>query len=791
MKHEAKDPFTCQLEREQAIFDNARFYVSSGSHTGKYSSPLRGLVELVFEPLVKAFEAQELRGRNQELKWIFEESCPERMSFITAKVVLDYLASHEGDSAPYTPVCVVLGRTVRDDMRMRRIKALGLHKPFTGKLAKYKERGREYVREVMALSGVQEVLDDPFGDGLCLKLGKYLVGRLIEETGAVVSFRMAVSGKTRRRLRLSDEVEKFLSATGVEDALASASLPPMLVPPLSWTNESDGGYLLYRRSVVTREHAKGHYDNTGPLPPKVADTLNKLQQVPWTVNREVFGVAQKFMSEYGFLPGADTAEVPAMPTPDDLNEEERASMAEYRREVNVENRIRRKLRATLSRIMSVGREVLGRDAIYFPWMIDWRGRFYPMSSDFHVQGCDVARGCLQFAESCKVTEEGVDALAHHAANAYGLSSSSIADRERFISENWADIERSIENPMKEEFWQQASDPFTFLAAVRELAAADGNPNYESNASVEIDGSNNAIQWLSVLSGSEPLAVSTNVLPSPDGPKDLYALAGAVVLQDLIDDRMGNNPVDKEMAKYILAPLGLSATESITADEVAADRTLRKFMKSPTMTSCYGATEYGIFRQMVSGGYLDAVPLEVSKAKVGFWLARRITELLDEILSKPMLLMGWMRGVAKGLAEHDQTLEWTSPMGWRVDHTYAKFRAARLNTVAGSRSRRNYGKKIDKVRQVRSIVPNFIHSLDASHVAAVVTEFDGPLGGIHDCFLCRPKDTESLHGLVRDRFVAIVKTDPLQSWAEQVSPGTITPFDPLDVSDTINSRYFFS
>jgi len=65
-------------------------------------------------------------------------------------------------------------------------------------------------------------------------------------------------------------------------------------------------------------------------------------------------------------------------------------------------------------------------------------------------------------------------------------------------------------------------------------------------------------------------------------------------------------------------------------------------------------------------------------------------------------------------------------------------------------------KIDKVKMLRSFMPNFIHSLDASNVHLLIKDLSAtvkiPFYIIHDCFASTPNNIELLESKVKRAFI---------------------------------------
>jgi DNA-directed RNA polymerase len=66
--------------------------------------------------------------------------------------------------------------------------------------------------------------------------------------------------------------------------------------------------------------------------------------------------------------------------------------------------------------------------------------------------------------------------------------------------------------------------------------------------------------------------------------------------------------------------------------------------------------------------------------------------------------------------------------------------------------------INKTKQVNSLIPNFIHSMDASHIVMLIEKLNNKYNldiiTVHDCFGVHANYTELLSFLVKESFISI-------------------------------------
>ena len=157
------------------------------------------------------------------------------------------------------------------------------------------------------------------------------------------------------------------------------------------------------------------------------------------------------------------------------------------------------------------------------------------------------------------------------------------------------------------------------------------------------------------------------------------------------------------------------------------------------------------------------------------------------------------------------MEWVTPTGFPVRY-YAyhqskyKFLATIPGYTGGAAAQAGRIKHVVLVdRNVpdggafqAGISPNFIHSMDAAHMAGVIWNWDDPFGAIHDSYSALACDVDRLAKLTREVFVDIYNNDDsYELVADMILKGTQRlDFDTpevgqLEVSDVLTSRYFFS
>ena len=95
-----------------------------------------------------------------------------------------------------------------------------------------------------------------------------------------------------------------------------------------------------------------------------------------------------------------------------------------------------------------------------------------------------------------------------------------------------------------------------------------------------------------------------------------------------------------------------------------------------------------------------------------------------------------------------------------------------------------------------ISPNFVHSLDASHMALIIDDWHGEFGAVHDSFSTHACDVEELLVKTKQHFMDIYEVDNFFDYIrEQLTNNTDDVEQPslgsLDITEVYDSDYFFA
>ena len=297
---------------------------------------------------------------------------------------------------------------------------------------------------------------------------------------------------------------------------------------------------------------------------------------------------------------------------------------------------------------------IGDRPFWLGYSCDRRGRIYPLAH-LNYSREDHSRAMFRFRDGQPLGAGGLYWLQIHCANCggfEGVDKGSYQDRVDWVNDNRKFIQDVAIDPDRRTFgdWTEAENKFGFLAACRELSTAlSGHPEeYISNLPVALDCTASGLQHLAMLS------------------RDI----GAGRRVNLTDDR--RHDIYTEVAERVRSLLGATDHEHAKWWREQFDRldhNVRKLVKRPVMTLCYGVTDGGMTLQ-IAEAYKDLVGGEYPKGALGY-LAGKVQDACDELLRGPTQVMKYISALAEHRKASGSFLEWTSPLGLPVVNRYYK------------------------------------------------------------------------------------------------------------------------
>ncbi|GLU10880.1 hypothetical protein SLE2022_276580 [Rubroshorea leprosula] len=571
---------------------------------------------------------------------------------------------------------------------------------------------------------------------------------------------------------------------------------PMLVPPVKWTGYDKGAHFFLPSYVMRTHGAKQQREAVKRTPRKqlepVFEALDTLGITKWRINKRVLNIVDRIWSSGGRL--ADLVDRSDVHLPEKPDTEDEAMLRKWKWKVKSakkENRERHSQRCDTELKLAVARKMKDEEGFYYPHNLDFRGRAYPMHPYLNHLGSDLCRGILEFADGRPLGKLGLHWLKIHLANLYagGVDKLSHEGRVAFAENHLDDIFDSADKPLEgKRWWLKAEDPFQCLAVCIDLAEAlrSSSPEtYVSHIPVHQDGSCNGLQHYAAL-GRDKLGAAAVNLVAGEKPADVYSGIAARVLNIMRRDAL------KDPTFF---PDALHA-------KVLINQVDRKLVKQTVMTSVYGVTYVGardqIKRRLKERGVITD---DTALFGASCYAAKTTLTALGEMFQAARGIMNWLGECAKIIASENEPVRWITPLGLPVVQPYRQLGRHLIKTSLQVLTLQRETEKIMVKRQRTAFPPNFVHSLDGSHMmmtAVACNEAGLTFAGVHDSYWTHASDVDKLNRILREKFVELYETPILENLLEGFEKSFPTlSFPPLpergdfDLRDVLESPYFFN
>jgi DNA-directed RNA polymerase len=257
--------------------------------------------------------------------------------------------------------------------------------------------------------------------------------------------------------------------------------------------------------------------------------------------------------------------------------------------------------------------------------------------------------------------------------------------------------------------------------------------------------------------------------------------------------------DAERNRAILAQIA-SRSEGVLA---------RKTVKQTVMTICYGVTQIGASDQVAKQLNELSVSKQLSASQMAVlssYLARLTLSSIDTVFCKAMEIKRWFDKVSMELNKHKIPINWISPSGVVCRQPYRKQSVTSIRTPLQKitlSNEANYDQApVSAPKQRMGFPPNFIHSLDASHMMLTALECEKSgitFASVHDSYWTHAADVDTMNTHIRQEFYKMYDQPILEKlryalvFSMGVDGDKIPPLPQqgdLDLKCVLNSPYFF-
>ncbi|XP_076247512.1 mitochondrial RNA polymerase isoform X2 [Calliopsis andreniformis] len=477
-------------------------------------------------------------------------------------------------------------------------------------------------------------------------------------------------------------------------------LIPSCSPPCPWTSIYTGGYVLTNTDFMRLpNHSNMSWQKLKDTPTEelspVFDSLNQLSSIPWTVNVPILDIVIEIFQNGGSEELHVPQSISILPPPPPINKD--ATPAEKQKAAVAMTKYRRK------------------------------------KYDMHSIWCDTLYR-LSLANHAKpLGAQGLDWLKLHVINLTNLKKkASIEERLAYANENLENMLDSAAKPLTGKmWWMKSEEPWQTLAGCMEIANALKAPNveeYESRFPIHQDGSCNGLQHYAALGRDQIGAESVNLYPS-DVPQDVYAAVANIIEKERQIDAKNNIEIAKILDGVIK----------------------RKVIKQTVMTTVYGVTKYGAKLQIMK--QLHVLPEFPQKYvwQAGGYLADKTFHTLRSMFESARQIQDWLTTCARIISKNcNSNVEWITPLGLPIVQPYLKGKTSNSN-------KEDTQLKPDGLKQKNAFAPNFIHSLDSTHMmltSLYCREAGITFVSVHDCFWTHACSVDIMNQICREQFIAL-------------------------------------
>jgi DNA-directed RNA polymerase len=633
------------------------------------------------------------------------------------------------------------------------------------------------------------------------KLGTYLVGALSALGLLEISepVRLGRGMQSSRYAALTEETQRAITSCNKYLAAYGPVYGGLTSPPLPWVAHNQGGYRtaamrLANPTAVRHRLGDGEVFKAG-LSQALLGTLNAQQDTGWLVNPRILEVCRnpkiitaeivrEYVAERLIKPPELVAAAAEGLTYRALPEDLKALAREWKRDATkwAESRALalRSINKFQAAMLAAGSAV---GPVYFCYFFDSRGRSYPLAGGLSPQGTDLQRGLLMFSECCGLnTQEARDWFMITGANHFGFDKAPLAQRVEWVKDNHELIMECAQDYAGCRGWQGADSPLQFLAWCFEYAAWVADPaGFKSHLPCAQDGTCNGLQHLSAMFRDSVGGALTNLRCSGTRGDAYTAIAKGVATR-------------------------LQSVDGVYATWWNLHGVPRTAVKKTVMTLSYGVTKTAATKYVVDD-YInemgDKAPSHMEQHNYARVLVDEAWKEFDVQLPAAQQALAWLSKVGAYLAKTtpgDQPVRWRTPSGFPALQKYPRVRVTRVITKLYSRTTLSMQVEVDKVntsKHTQAFAPNFVHSMDAAHMHAVVqnlyTHGVTSFSMTHDSFAVLPDRAGDLYRAIRKEFVNLYTNfDPVKALLHDY-PGLPSPpsVGNLDLHGVLNNEFFFS
>ena len=444
---------------------------------------------------------------------------------------------------------------------------------------------------------------------------------------------------------------------------------------------------------------------------------------------------------------------------------------------------------------------------------DYRGRVYYTEPFLNFQGSDIAKGLFEFSEGKAMTVSGFDWLCIHTACSYNQSYDikeiplwTTSDYKEHLEEEGL-LTISVDKMTLEDrklwtlnnldwikslatsstFRVEAEKPISFLSCCLDVkgycdASEEGKP-YISRLPIPVDGSNNGWQHLAAISKDKQAGELVSIVPNSI-QKDFYVKVAKRLIERMPEWFESRNIPMKAIRKGIA--------------------------KRGSMTRAYSAGQKKIAANMYYDCKVEGYDKKYNISEDDcVLLSKQLILAINDTCVGPLKTMKFIQKLTEHILSTGETCtQWTTPSGFPVLYEVWRQKNVTIRGCIRGLGQIGHSIKVPVINSKGELIPcrrsfasgcspNFVHSMDAAHMAKVIEGFSGDFGAIHDSFSTHASCVDKLVSQTKWQFGMLYNKSNFFNNIEDMLLDTREGYKlkqpelgDLDISEIIYSDYFF-
>lgn len=317
--------------------------------------------------------------------------------------------------------------------------------------------------------------------------------------------------------------------------------------------------------------------------------------------------------------------------------------------------------------------------------------------------------------------------------------------------------------MELDFIKKAENVWLFISFCLVLKNIKDNQNYEVKFPIFIDATCSGIQHVAAM--IKDLDTGNNVNLISQTPEDLVQdIYGKLLVNINKDITMEGNKPNSEYPNLKHVKL------------------TRSDVKTPIMTKTYSVSLIGMKNQLsislknrikdsnivfenINKGSINIISCINNKLIcLNYTDVFKIAQIIEKNIFSSYPLLGsiynYFKNICKLLNQLGLPVIWSTPSGLEISQNYNKVKEYKISLSFAGKTKKLILKEwtnvLDKRAQINGLIPNVVHSLDASHLMEVLKECKKYnieyILPIHDCFGTHPNNLEKVYNILKIEFI---------------------------------------